>query len=572
MNALNSEILIKNGMVYDPTNEIDGERMDISIKNGKIVESVSKKAKTLNASGKMVFPGGVDIHSHIAGSKVNVGRILRPEDHVKDAERKTKICRSGVGYSIPSTFTTGYRYSIMGYTTVIEPATPPLKARHTIEELNNVPLVDKAHFPLFGNNWFVMEYIKENELEECAAYVSWMLEATRGYAIKIVDPGGVEAWGWGRYLTRLDDEVPDFDVTPREIIVGLCKVNKMLNLPHPIHVHTVNLGNPGNYLTTLETMDAVRNLSTSEGDPLIHITHTQFTGFKGSSWLNMSSGAPEIADYVNKNNHVSLDMGQIDFGDTTTMTADGPFQFLLHQLSNNKWVNCDVEAETGAGIVPFRYKKSNYVNAIQWGIGLELALLVNDPWRIFMTTDHPNGAPFVKYPKVISWLVSKKAREKRMSKINKDAKRRLDLPAIDREYTLYELAIITRAATAKSLKLNNKGHLGLGADADVAIYDFDPSKSYPEREYIELRKSLKKTSWTIKGGNIVSENGEIKSSSYGDTYWIKSIVPDNVKNNMLANIESKFSDYYTIELGNYMIREDYLTNPQMIEANSEVSP
>jgi formylmethanofuran dehydrogenase subunit A len=158
-----------------------------------------------------------------------------------------------------------------------------------------------------------------------------------------------------------------------------------------------------------------------------------------------------------------------------------------------------------------------------------------------------------------------------MSKINKDAKRRLDLPAIDREYTLYELAIITRAGTAKSLKLNDKGHLGLGADADVAIYDFDPQKSYPERDYIELRKSLKKTSWTIKGGSIVSENGEIKNSDYGETYWVKSIVPDDVKNSMLANIESKFNDYYTIELGNYMIREDYLINPQTISVNSEVS-
>lgn len=570
MKILNTEILIKNGIVYDPVNKIDGEKMDISIKEGKIVDDASSKAKVLNASGKIVMPGGVDIHSHIAGSKVNVGRILRPEDHVKDAEFKTKICRSGVGYSIPSTFTTGYRYSIMGYTTVIEPATPPLKARHTIEELNNIPLVDKAHFPLFGNNWFVMEYIKENKLEECAAYVSWMLEATRGYAIKIVDPGGVEAWGWGRYITRLDDIVPDFGITPREIIVGLCKVNKMLNLPHTIHVHTVNLGNPGNYFTTLETMDSVRKISSSDDERLIHITHTQFTGYKGNSWLNMRSGAPEIADYVNKHKHVTLDMGQIDFGDTTTMTADGPFQFFLHQLSNNKWVNCDVEAETGAGIVPIRYKKSNYVNAIQWGVGLELALLVNDPWRIFMTTDHPNGAPFIKYPKVISWLVSKKARDKKMSKMNKEARRRLDLPAIDREYTLYELAIITRAATAKSLKMNHKGHLRCGADADVAIYDFDPSKLDPSRDYIKLRKALKRTSWTIKDGKIVAKNGEIKDCFYSETFWVNSRVKDDVRKSMLADIHSKFNNYYTIELGNYMIRENYLTNPQMVEVKAEV--
>ena len=283
------EILIKNAIVYDPLNEIDGEKMDVFIKDGKIVDDVSGKARVINASGKIIMPGGVDIHSHIAGSKVNIGRILRPEDHEKDVEYRTNVRRSGVGYSIPSTYATAHRYSIMGYTTVIEPASPPLKARHTHEELNNIPILDKACFPLFGNNWFVMEYISEEKLEECASYVSWILEATRGYAIKIVDPGGVEAWGWGKYLTHLDDEVPNFGITPREIIIGLCEVNKMLRLPHPIHVHTVNLGNPGNYLTTLETMDCVRKLSSDDG-PIIHITHAQFTGFKGNTWLDMSSG------------------------------------------------------------------------------------------------------------------------------------------------------------------------------------------------------------------------------------------------------------------------------------------
>ena len=96
--------------------------MDIAIRDGKIVESVNvQKAKKIDARGLTVMPGGVDIHTHIAGGEVNTGRIVRPEDHVKDAVRKTAITRSGTGYSIPSTFVTGYRYSRMGYTTVMNP-------------------------------------------------------------------------------------------------------------------------------------------------------------------------------------------------------------------------------------------------------------------------------------------------------------------------------------------------------------------------------------------------------------------------------------------------------------------
>ena len=113
-----TDLIVTNGFVCDPLNRINGEKMDISIRDGKIVESVKDNANVVDASGMVVMPGGVDIHSHIAGGEVDSARLLRPEDHFKDVEIKTAITRSGVGYSIPSTFTTGYRYSKMGYTII----------------------------------------------------------------------------------------------------------------------------------------------------------------------------------------------------------------------------------------------------------------------------------------------------------------------------------------------------------------------------------------------------------------------------------------------------------------------
>jgi formylmethanofuran dehydrogenase subunit A len=564
-----SELAIINGTVFDPLNNVHGEKKDVFIRGGKIVRSVRQRCRTIDASGMIIMPGGVDLHSHIAGSKVNSGRLLRPEDHRKDVEPKTRHTLSGVGHSVPSTRTTGYRYARMGYTTVFEPATPPLKTRHTHEELNSTPIIDKACFPLLGNNWFVMEYLRDERIKDCAAYVAWMLKATKGYAIKIVDPGGVEVWGWGKFLRGLDETVTNFDVTPRQIVRGLCKVNKILNLPHPIHVHTNNLGNPGNYLTTIQTMDAVRDLYDG-GKPIIHVTHVQFTGFSGSSWTNLGSGAPEIADYVNRHSHVSVDLGQVVFGDTTTMTADGPFQYFLHRISGNKWVNLDVEAETGSGIVPFQYRRGNYVNAIQWGIGLELALMVEDPWRVFLTTDHPNGGPFTAYPKVIAWLMSKKARERTMSKMNRTARRRLDLPGLDREYTLEEISIVTRAAPAKSLGLKSKGHLGIGADADVAIYDLDASKSYLEQNPSLIKRAFEEAYLTIKDGKIVSRKGEVTRAPNGRTFYVDCDISPELESDLMRELKMKFRDYYTIEIDNYPISESFLTSPSRISSRAEV--
>ena len=208
-------------------------------------------------------------------------------------------------------------------------------------------------------------------------------------------------------------------------------------------------------------------------------------------------------------NHITLDMGQVIFTDTTTMTADGPFEYTLYTLSGHKWVNSDVETETSGGIIPFTYKKNNAVNAIQWSIGLEIALLIKDPWKIFMTTDHPNGGPFMSYPRVLAWLMSKKAREATLKRCHKKAQKKSLLPSIDRELSLYELAIVTRAGTAKALGMPNKGHLGVGADGDVAIFNINPETTDIAKKYKAVRKAFKDSVYTIKDGKIVAKDGEV---------------------------------------------------------------
>jgi len=326
-------------------------------------------------------------------------------------------------------------------------------------------------------------------------------------------------------------------------------------MPHTIHVHTNNLGKPGNYVTAIDTMRCVEDLA--RGDrPVIHITHCQFSAFKGSDWRTMTSGAEEIAKYVNQHDHVTLDMGQVVFTDTTTMTADGPFQYGLYRLSGNKWVNHDVETETSAGIVPFRYRRKSSVHATQWSIGLELALLIRDPWRIYLTTDHPNGGPFTSYPRIISWLMSRVAREKTIRKISKRARRNSLLPSIDREYGVYEIAIITRAGQARALGLTQKGHLGVGADADIAIYNVNPERVDPSKRYRVVRRAFQRAAYTIKGGETMVKGGEVVRSVHGKTFWVDIKLSSPME--AMADLKRKFRDYWTVEYENYAIPESYL--------------
>jgi formylmethanofuran dehydrogenase subunit A len=564
-----TEILIKNGFVIDPINKIDGQIMDIAIRDGKIVEKVNeKKAQIIDASGLTVMAGGVDIHTHVAGAEVNIGRMIRPDDHVKDVVHKTALTRAGTGYSIPSTYVTGYRYSKMGYTTVMNPSMACMKAKHAHEELNDIPLLDKATFPLLGDWWFSLEHLAKGDIEETARHIAWMLHATRGYAIKIVNPGGLESWGFGHNVHSIDDQVPNFNLTPRDIFTGLAKVNKMLNLPHTIHLHTNNLGIPGNYKTTLETMKALESVYTGD-KPIAHITHIHFASFAGDSWAHFKSGAEEISNYLNAHNHLTVDIGQVTFSDTTTMTADGPFEFSLYELGGHyKWVNSDVETETSGGIIPFHFKKKSPVNALQWSIGLELSLLIKDPWKMYMTTDHPNGGPFFHYPRVLAWLMSRKAREATLKKCHKKAQKKSLLPTIDREYSLYELAIITRAGTAKALGLKNKGHLGVGADADVAIFNINPETTDISKSYKSVRKAFANAAYTIKDGIVVVKDAEVVANTPGRTMWldVQTKEPCRIDDEM----KQKFKDYWTVEFDNYPVTDHYVKVPEKIQIKASV--
>ena len=565
------ELAIRNGYVFDPLNGVDGEKMDILLSGGRVVEKVKRGAEEIDASGMAVMPGGVDLHSHIAGSKINIGRLMRPEDHRRDQVPKGRVTRSGVGYSCPSTFVTGYRYAQMGYTTVMEAAMPPITARHVHEELADTPIIDKGAFTLMGNNYFTLKYVRDGDMEKLKAFVAWLLRATRGYAVKIVNPGGVENWKWGRNVHGLDGNVEDYGITPRQIISSLARVNEELGLPHTIHLHCNNLGVPGNYQTTIDTMDVAKTIKPrDERKTTIHVVHCQFNALAGNNWMNVRSGAPKIARYVNGNPHVTLDLGQVIFGDTTTMTGDGPWQFNLWNMTGNKWVNSDVEMEAGAGVVPYTFKPNNPANSVQWGIGIELALLVKDPWRVYMTTDHPNGGPFTHYPEVIAWLMSRKARTDAMNAMNKAVMKRTGLIDNYREYTFSEMAIATRAGTARALGLEGKGHLGQGADADAAVYRVNPTQWRPS-QYKELEKAFSRAAYTVKAGEVVVKDGEVVATPTGATHWVNAKVPEDLEKEFIKDFEADFRKYYSVSLRNYPVEDAYLP-AQRVHAAGGASP
>jgi formylmethanofuran dehydrogenase subunit A len=550
---------IKNGVVIDPKNNVNAEKMDVFVKDGKIVDESDVKredCKVIDASNKLVVAGGVDMHAHIAGSKINTGREMRPEE-MRVVRNIAGKFRAAIGRVLLTSPAIGYEYSKMGYTTAFEAAQPPVGALHTHEELDAIPLVDKGALPVFGNWHLVFKYVAEKDIEKLKTFIAWALERTKGFGVKVVNPGGVEAWMYGGNCKSLDDSVPGFDVTPREIITSLIQATEELKLNHSVHLHCNNLGTPGNYQTTLETMKLAGKFSNDKRQ-VLHVTHVQFNSYAGSSWRDVGSGAAEIAKYVNSVDNITIDMGQPIFGHATAMTGDAPFQFTLHKLTGARWSNKDSEIEGGAGIVPLIYLPKNPIHALQWAIGLELGLLI-DSDKVVLSTDYPNGGPFTEYPYIMAMLMSKKMREKELERVSPYVQKATNLAAIDNEKTLFELIHMTRSLPSRVLGLDNKGHLGIGADADIAIYDLNPENVDTSNDFETVYKTFKKAVYTIKGGEIVVKDGELVKDLWGTTYWVDATGKVSMEA-IDADLDEYFANYYSLERSNYGVEEAWLRN------------
>ena len=540
---MSGALRIAGGTVHDPANGIDGAVRDICIEAGRIVAELPDEATTIDARGMVVMPGGVDIHAHVASGSVNLARRLLPEEHAADPAPAPALAdgylkRSGTGGTLPSSFTTGYRYAGLGYTTVFDAAVAPLHARASHAEFDDTPIVDGGFFVLMGNDEYLFRQIDAGERERAREYAAWLLGAAGGYAIKIVNPGGIERWKRGdRDRGDLDTPVGSTRVTPRAILETLVDAGNALRLPHAAHIHCNNLGVAGNVATTIDSMRATAGRRA-------HFTHLQFHSYasvsdgKRSRW---TSGAREVIEYVNAHPETSGDVGQVMFGPATTLTADGPVEYLLHKSTGRKWVNVDIELETGCGIVPYTYREKAAVSSLQWVIGLELFLLSADPWRMVLSTDHPNGGSFAAYPELIRLLMDRSYRDDQLKRVNQTLLAGSAMAdGITREYTLNEIAIITRAGPARLLGLRDKGHLGAGAEADVTVYvpDADRARMFATPRYV------------VKAGTLVVEEGQLRRAPEGRRLHVKPEYDNAVE----RDLRRYFDQYATVAFDNYPVR------------------
>ena len=225
------------------------------------------------------------------------------------------------------------------------------------------------------------------------------------------------------------------------------------------------------------------------------------------------------------------------------MTADGPVGYYLSRLYKTKWFSSDTEQEAGCGIVPIEYKNTSLIHAWQWAIGLEWYLLVNDPWRVVMSTDHPNGGSFLAYPADHPPadgpdLPPGHARDRAGRRARADACSGTSTASTRCRRSPSSPGPARRGCSASK----NKGHLGAGCRC--RHHDLH---ARPERETMfELPR------FVIKAGRVIVEQGEIREDIYGKTLHVAPEYDRDVE----PDIERWFETSYSIRWRNYPVDDD----------------
>ena len=540
---------IVNGRVYDPTQKINGQKTNVYIDDGRIVTPNKSDLYKFNicydVEGMIVMAGAIDIHSHIAGGNVNNARLLSPEVHSSFVKQNLNRKKNLPGFNSRWTAEgTGYRYAEMGFTTVVEPAVLPVNSFLTHLELEKIPMIDKAGLAILGNDSFLLENMHKKKGQNFLNdYVAYTVNSTKCLGLKVINAGGTEFFKNGGETFNLDDVVPSYGVTSRQILTSLNKANEELKIKHPLHVHCNNLGVPGNIKTIIET------IKTAEGRRM-HLAHVQFYGYDNKGKKGFSSGSVELAEAVNKNKNITVDVGQVMFKPTLTISSDVLRQFGARNNANpNKWIINEIE-DGGGGIIPYEYKKKNFVNALQWLIGLEIFLLIKDPSKVFFTTDHPNGAPFTSYPELFRLLMDYEFRMEQLSLINEESTKISFLKDIKRTYSLYDIAIMTRSSPANILGLKDRGSLKPGCIADISIYD-------PKQNIDQM---FRKAKYVFKNGEEIVKNGKILK--YKKTSTIAANI--NYEKSIVKNVENWTRRFYSLDKEEFKVDKNFFRKDNFI--------
>ncbi len=533
------KLIIKNGLIYDPINSIEGEKKDILIEKGIIVEKFTneKNVQEIDANGKTVIPSALDIHSHVASQQVNWARLL--------GMKNKSFMEIWKGLTLKNI---AIDYISNGYTFILEANVFPSIAKQTLFNFKQIPVIDKGMLLNVSNLWALELEFQRAKIEDMAIFLSDLLSKTYGFGFKVYNPFESEAWNFKELRGDITLSGRLYNFNALDVYENITKAVENLGLPHSTHCHIegyeteIGEKNLFTILERIKSLDLKPNPKVGldiKREQIFHIAHANAYTQDGNN--------ERIIKFLNENQTFDIDLGFIGFDEINPLiTSD---RRLINSMLNldflqnpYKLVSSAIESEGDSFVSMRKFKKENDNDCILWANAIDLALNIRNKFQISLSLNYPNYSNINNIPEIATWLVSKIARANFMKDMNKEFLKNNKLQNSDKCLTFNELVILTRASPAKSLGLGSiKGNLGVGADADINILDIDIRDINLEKDFETLKTAFSNIEYVIKAGKIIKKEENIDLESNGLIFWTEGKIEKKEAKKLIL---SKKEDFY----------------------------
>jgi len=536
-----SKLLLKNGTIFDPFNNIAGEIKDILIEEGKIVEKFSneKDVKEIDGKNKTIIPSAIDIHSHIASQQLSWIRLL--------GTKNAKFKQEWKGLTFENI---AKSYISNGFTFIVEANVFPSLVKQTIFNLKQIPVIDKAMLLNLSNYWPLELEFQRGMEEEATIFLSDLLDKTKGFGFKVYNPFEAENWNFQKLRENLSQKGRLYNFNPIDIYEKFVRYNEKLRLPHSIHAHIEGYENIEGKKNLNLLLDKIQSLELSpisdktskfEKNQIFHLAH--------ASSYNIDGDNDNILSLLNSNDKFDLDLGFCGFNEINPLITNDRrlINSLQINVNTHKLIRSAVEFE-GDTFATFRnFDKKNKIHCNIWANALDLALNIKNMWQMQFSINFPNYAMVEDIPEIITWLISKEARANFMKNLNQESLKNHNLNNSNKELNFNDIVILSRSSPAKSLGIGfYKGNLGIGSDGDLNILDININEINLSKEYKKLASSLRNIEFVIKDGEIIKKGSNFNLKNNGKLFWSKGRTKIEKKPSVINKKEEFFQKYYSI--------------------------
>jgi len=535
------KLIIRNGTVFDPINNINGEIKDILIESGKIVDKFSsqKDLKEIDGKGKTVIPSAIDIHTHVASQQVNWARLLG-SNHNKFKEIWEGLALRNIARN----------YLSMGYTFILEANVFPSLAKQTIFNFKQLPVLDKAMLLNVSNLWPLELEFQRGKIDDMAVFLSDLLSKTYGFGFKIYNPFENETWNFKELRDNVSQMGRLYNFSALDVYENLVKCVERLGSPHSTHAHIegyeTEIGK-NNLFTVLEKLSSLnqkpnqKTASKIKRDQIFHIAHANTYSNNGDN--------KKLINFLNENQHFDVDLAFIGFNQVNPLiTSDRRLisSMLIGDITDNpyKLISSATEFEGDSFVSIRNFNKNNYHDCTLWANALDLALNIKNKFQVSFTLNFPNYANITDIPEIATWLVSTEARADFMRGMNQEFIKNNSIQENDKVLSFYDIVSITRSSPAKSLGLGSiKGNLGLEADGDINVLNIDINETDLSKDHQHLKKALSDVEYVIKSGIIVKKEDNLNLQLPGSIFWFDSKIEVEGKEFIIGKKEDFYQKY-----------------------------